>query len=203
MGTGITSAVTDCSAFLADAIKAIEELNRSKKACEDLEAEEERIDKELEQERLDMADTINQTVKKRRDGISASYDKEIGTEQDRLRKIRAKREKAKNQGIKERIAEETKELKEKNQELSMQLKTLFKQNRVPSVYDKDMVLRLLYAWKPERTGASDPWLSGMLCGDSIGFLSVYTGGKPEVLGYGNHLFDCDSDFWRIVYFSGK
>ena len=113
MGTGITSAVTDCSAFLADAIKAIEELNRSKKACEDLEAEEERIDKELEQERLDMADTINQTVKKRRDGISASYDKEIGTEQDRLRKIRAKREKAKNQGIKERIAEETKELKEK------------------------------------------------------------------------------------------
>lgn len=132
MGTGITSAVTDCSAFLADAIKAIEELNRSKKACEDLEAEEERIDKELEQERLDMADTINQTVKKRRDGISASYDKEIGTEQDRLRKIRAKREKAKNQGIKERIAEETKELKEKNQELSMQLKTLFKQNGVPS-----------------------------------------------------------------------
>ena len=132
MGTGITSAVTDCSAFLTDAIKAIEELNRSKKACEDLEAEEEQIDKELEQERLNMADTINQTVKKRRDGISASYDKEIGTEQDRLRKIRAKREKAKNQGIKERIAEETKELKEKNQELSMQLKTLFKQNRVPS-----------------------------------------------------------------------
>lgn len=99
MGTGITSAVTDCSAFLTDAIKAIEELNRSKKACEDLEAEEEQIDKELEQERLDMADTINQTVKKRRDGISASYDKEIGTEQDRLRKYGQKGKKPKTRGL--------------------------------------------------------------------------------------------------------
>lgn len=132
MGAGITSGITDCSAFLAEAIKAVEELNRSKKACEELEAEEERVDRKLEQERLDMEEEVNLTVKKRMEGISASYDKEIGTGQDRLKKIRTKREKAKNQGMRERILEETKELREQNQELTTRLKTLFKQNRVPS-----------------------------------------------------------------------
>lgn len=132
MGTGITPGITEYSAFLADAIKAVEELNRSKKICEELESEENRIEKELENERLDMNDEISLTIKKRREGISASYDKEIGAEQDRLRRIRSKREKAKNQGIKERIAEETEVLREHNQELGTQMKTVFKQNRVPS-----------------------------------------------------------------------
>ena len=36
MGSGIT----DYSAFLSEAIKSVEELNRSKKVCEELEAEE-------------------------------------------------------------------------------------------------------------------------------------------------------------------
>ena len=85
----------------------------------------------------------------------------------------------------------------------MQLKTLFKQNRVPSFCKTTWFYAFYMPGSLKELGLLDPWLSGMLCGDSIGFLSVYTGGKPEVLGYGNHLFDCDSDFWRIVYFSGK
>lgn len=123
--------ITNYSGFLSEAIKAVEELNRSKKACEELAIEERRTEQELEKQRQDVADTINQTVRKRREDISSSYDKEIKAEQERLKKIRAKREKAKNQGIKERIAEETEVLREHNQELSAQLKTLFKQNRVP------------------------------------------------------------------------
>ena len=123
--------ITNYSAFLSEAIKAVEELNRSKKACEELAAEERRTELELEKQRQGITDTINQTVRKRREDISASYDKEIKAGQERLKKIRAKREKAKNQGIKERIAEETEALREHNQELATKLKTLFKQNRVP------------------------------------------------------------------------
>lgn len=123
--------ITNYSAFLSEAIKAVEELNRSKRVCEELAAEESRTEQELEKQRQNVTDAINQTVKKRREDISASYDKEIKAGQERLRKIRAKREKAKNQGIKERIAEETEVLREQNQELATQIKTLFKQNRVP------------------------------------------------------------------------
>lgn len=128
MGSGIT----DYSAFLSEAIKSVEELNRSKKVCKELEAEEQRLDRELENEKKAVADSISLTVKKRREEISSSYDKEIGSGQERLRKTRAKREKAKSQGVKERIAEETEALREHNQELETQMKTLFKQDRIPA-----------------------------------------------------------------------
>ena len=56
-----------------------------------------------------MADAVNSTVKKRRDEIEKSYDDELGKLQDKLKRTRTRREKAKNQGIKERINEETQE----------------------------------------------------------------------------------------------
>ena len=55
MGSGIT----DYSAFLSEAIKSVEELNRSKKVCEELEAEEQRLDRELENEKKAVADSIS------------------------------------------------------------------------------------------------------------------------------------------------
>lgn len=128
MGPGIT----DYPAFLSEAMKSVEELNRNKRACEELAAEESRLERELESAKKAVTDSINLTVKKRREEISLSYDKEIGSGQERLRKIRARREKAKSQGIRERIAEETSALREHNQEIESQLRTLFKQNRVPS-----------------------------------------------------------------------
>ena len=67
-----------------------------------------------------------------RDRINSSYDQEIGKGQERLKKARAKREKAKSQGIKERIAEETSELREHNRDLKVQMRTLFQKNRVPA-----------------------------------------------------------------------
>ena len=73
--------------------------------------------KALDTEKKQMTDAVGSTVKKRRDDINSSYDAEINKAQDQLKKARAKREKAKNQGMKERIAEETSELHEYNKEL--------------------------------------------------------------------------------------
>ena len=72
------------------------------------------------------------TVKKRREEMESSYDSEIGKLQEKLKKIRARREKAKNQGMKDRIKEETVELHEHNRELRVRMKTLFQSQRVPS-----------------------------------------------------------------------
>ena len=102
-------AITDYVRFLADARDAVYRLN-----CDQ-----------------NTADAVNQTVKKRLDEINSSYDKEIAKGQERLKKARAKREKAKNKGMKERIAEETSELREHNRELKLQMKTLFQKERVP------------------------------------------------------------------------
>ena len=42
-----------------------------------------------------MTDSVNQTIKKRRIEIDSSYDKEIAKGQERLKKARTQREKAK------------------------------------------------------------------------------------------------------------
>ena len=58
--------------------------------------------------------------------------KEEQLKMEELKKIRARREKAKNQGMKDRIKEETVELHEHNRELRVRMKTLFQSQRVPS-----------------------------------------------------------------------
>lgn len=123
--------ITDYVVFLDEARQAVTEMNRMREQEETMKQRVKDAQKELESEEKSVTDRINQTVKKRREEISSSYDKELGRGQDRLKKARSKREKAKSQGIKERIAEETAELREENRELNLQIKILFQQNRIP------------------------------------------------------------------------
>lgn len=127
----MTQMITDYDAFLADAMDAVQELSQLKKKEEQLKQEEQRLGRALEAEKKTVSDNINMTIKKRLEEINISYDKEIGKSQDKLKKIRAKREKAKTQGVKDRISEETSELREHNRELKLRMKTLFQQNHVP------------------------------------------------------------------------
>lgn len=124
--------ITDIQSFLEDAKEAVTELSDLTKKEEQLRVEELRLEKSLEAEQKAVEDSISLTVKKRREEIESSYDAEIGKLQERLRKIRARREKAKNQGIKDRIREETTELHEHNRELRVRMKTLFQSKRVPA-----------------------------------------------------------------------
>lgn len=123
--------ISDQKSFLIDAKKALEALSGSKMKNEQLKLEEKKKEKALEAERKAVTDEISLTIKKRMDEISSSYDQEIGKGQERLRKVRSKREKAKNQGVKERIEEETSELQEYNRELREQIKTAFHKDHVP------------------------------------------------------------------------
>ena len=118
-------AITDYVKFLADARDAVYRLNCDQNTAGQLADEEEKKERELETAGKAVSDSVNQTVKKRLDEINSSYDKEIGKGQERLKKARAKREKAKSQGMKERIAEH-------NRDLKVQLRTLFQKNRVPA-----------------------------------------------------------------------
>lgn len=118
--------------FLAEARQAVEELSLLKDREEQLRQMEREAEKALEAEKKHISDTIQQTVKKRQEEINSSYDKEIAKGQERLKKSRQKREKAKTQGVSARIEEETEELHAHNKELKIQMKTLFQQNHVPA-----------------------------------------------------------------------
>ena len=106
--------ITDFKSFLEDAKEAVTELSDFTKKEEQLRMEELRLEKSLEAEQKAVQDAISMTVKKRREEMESSYDSEIGKLQEKLKKIRARREKAKNQGMKDRIKEETVELHEHN-----------------------------------------------------------------------------------------
>ncbi len=113
----MAQAITDVKTFLEDARQAVVELAEFEKQEETLAQEEKKRLRVLETERKAVADAVNSTVKKRRDEIEKSYDDELGKLQDKLKRTRTRREKAKNQGIKERIKEETQELHAHNREL--------------------------------------------------------------------------------------
>lgn len=144
--------ITDYVKFLADARDAVYRLNCDQNTACELAEEERRREQELETAGRSVADSVNQTVRKRLEDMNSSYDKEIARGQDRLRRVRAKREKAKSLGVKDRIAGETKELKEHNQDLKRQLGALFHKEGVPR-----------------------------LCGTTVYYALYYPGGFKEIL----------------------
>ena len=97
--------ITDYAAFFASAGQAVQELEALNTEVEQLEADEKKLESSLKGKQRSVTETISQTVKKR--------------------------EKAKNQGVKERIEEDTRGLVRENKELADQMKTLFKANHVP------------------------------------------------------------------------
>lgn len=123
--------ITDYAAFFASARQAVEELEELKKQELQLTQTEKQMEDALKGKQKAVMDTISQTIKQRTEEISKSYDAEIGKTQDHLKKVRAKREKAKSQGVRERIAEDTSGLLKENRELKEQMKTLFRANHVP------------------------------------------------------------------------
>ncbi|MGN0374051.1 MAG: hypothetical protein ACI4EN_01005 [Butyrivibrio sp.] len=109
----------------------VENYNNSKALNEQAEAEEKRLNKELAINKKNLKDDIEITIKKRRNEVAAQFDKEIDKDEDKLKKIRSQRSKAKDKGIKERIAEETADLTSQNGELKSNIKTALKDEKLP------------------------------------------------------------------------
>lgn len=117
--------------LLERARETVAELSVAEDREKKMQQDEQRLRRTLETETKQMTDTVQATIKKRRQEIVASYDAEMGKVQDQLKKARTKREKARNQGMKERIAEETAELHSYNRELRERMRETFRKDHVP------------------------------------------------------------------------
>ncbi len=136
--------ITDYAEFFANAKQEVQELDELKQKEKMLLDLEKQLESSLKTKKKEVAETISLTVKKRSDELAKSYDAEILKTQDRLKKVRSKREKAKSQGEKERIAEETKDLVTQNETLRGQIKTLFHGHRVPRLCASDLYYALYF-----------------------------------------------------------
>lgn len=123
--------IQDNVGFLQEAKAALAELEAEKAKSSRLQAEEKRLTRTLAAEKKSVEDEIVSTISKRKEEITLSYDREISKTQDKLKKARNRRGRAKEQGVKERIDNETAQLREENRQLKLQNATVFHQNKIP------------------------------------------------------------------------
>ncbi len=124
--------------FLEEAKLALIALEEATNRRQTLATEEKRLEKLIAVEEKAKADEIAMTVKKRKEDVSSDFDRQIAVVQERLRKLKQKKDKAKTAGMKERIKDETGDLSDQIMELTNNYRTLFSQNRVPRICDGNM-----------------------------------------------------------------
>lgn len=87
--------------YLKDALSVLDELKRAKGEREQLQDNLKELERDMEGEEKAARDEVELTVKKRKEEISASFDREIRKDQDRVRRVRLDREKAKDKSVAE------------------------------------------------------------------------------------------------------
>ena len=117
--------------FLKEAKEALLQLEAAQVRRDELDLTEKKQAKALAAEKKAVEDQVNNTIKKRHDELARRYDSEIAKVQDAVKKIKAKREKAKQQSMKERIAGQMAPYQAENKEMKDKIKGMFKQQRVP------------------------------------------------------------------------
>ena len=175
-------AITDYGTFLMEAKQAVTDLRDMEQRETALSSQLKQSRRQLEAEEKALADRISQTVRRRASDIAASYDKELGKGQEQLKKAKARREKAKSQGIKDRIAEETAGFREENRKLKLQMKTVFQQNHVPAYCRSNWYYRLFAPKWPGEFAALFLVFSCLFSGCTLWELSYDTGEKTFVSG---------------------
>ena len=109
-----------------------------------LNLEKQRLEKDVLADEKQLAENIENTVRKRREQVVSNFDKEINKSQDRLKKVRADRGKAKDRKVAKRIKEETADLVIENKNIHEEIRTYFKQKGVPGFLDNSFLYALYF-----------------------------------------------------------
>ena len=109
-----------------------------------LNSEKQRLEKDMKAEEKQLADNIENTLRKRRDQVVANFDKELDKSQERLKKVRNARGKEKDKKVAERIKDETHDLVMENKNLHEEIRTFFKQKGIPTVCDSAALYTLYF-----------------------------------------------------------
>lgn len=134
----------DYNQFFSDAKAAIANVNDLNAQVTQLEKKKNKLDADIAYEKKNVAGTIEQRVKKRRSEIENTYNSELDKINESLRKANSRRAKAKNRGIRERIADETFMLRDTNRNLRSQIRSIFRKDSVPFYCDWGIFYKLFY-----------------------------------------------------------
>lgn len=139
----------DSLTIIKKANELLAELNQAKAEEQNYDLEVKQLKKRLEAEKQMISDSIRQTVNARREEIEDDYRQEATKIQEKQKKVRAQRNKAKAAGVKTRIQDETADLYEENRRLKKEMSTRMKQSKVPSFCNNAYYYALYFTrgWK--------------------------------------------------------
>lgn len=106
-------------------------LQEDKAKNAELTEKEEQLEKQIQALEKQLSDRIASVAKARGAELSATYDEQLDKTKNRLRKVRAKKDKQKSHQVTERIASETAQVREERRQLYEQIAQLYKENKIP------------------------------------------------------------------------
>ena len=123
--------ITDYSKFFNEAKDALNRLDALSARLESEQSREAALKRAMESEQKKRDDKIASTIKKRSDELSAVYDKESAGVLEKIRNVKARREKTKAVGVQERILLETAEMQAENKTIRQQMKEGLRRSGAP------------------------------------------------------------------------
>lgn len=139
--------ILDYNSFFDGAKNALLELDTLSTEEQRLTLENDRISKAIDAEKKSTNDRIADTTSKRLKEITSTYDAEIKKVEEVKRSLEAKREKAKNKKINERISDETKDLRDHIAATKSEIKKEMKKDGIPSFCDTGVYYTLYFPHK--------------------------------------------------------
>ncbi len=118
------------------------ELEGYRKRAGELDAEEDRLERQIQAKEQSVQAEISAVCRQRRQELESSFDSEMNTIRARMKKIRSKKDKLRTAKISERIQIETADLEEEKKEKQAEIRALFRKEQINRLFGS----RLFYAF---------------------------------------------------------
>ena len=132
----------DLNVFFDGAKTSLAEIGRLNSEVTQLRNQQTKLEDSLRSQEEKLEKELNSKYNKALSGIDKTYDGQIDKEKDELQRAMKKREKAKNQGVKERIAEETAPLRSEIRDIESGIRSSLRSKGLPGYCNSDLFYSL-------------------------------------------------------------
>ncbi len=111
----------------------LSDLTDCQNQSESLELQEAKLEKSIKGMEKDIADEISTTLRQRKEEIEKTYDAQLDLTRQQIKKIKNRKMKSKTEKVNERIDNETAGTREEYRLLNLEIKDLYKGNKIPLI----------------------------------------------------------------------
>lgn len=129
---------------IEEAKQLIVELNKHKDIESELQAHEKQIESSISKKEKDIADEINKVTNQRLEQLKSTFDEQLKSVDEKLTSLESKKEKAKKKAMIQRIDFETSDFRSEDEELQLNAKSAFKEEKIPSLYNNRLFFALYF-----------------------------------------------------------